>query len=55
MSALRKEWTDNEIRQLGHDMNVAKVEVLTKHGFTPEEIEKVLDIPVSVILRMLKE
>lgn len=55
MSALRREWTDKEIRQLGHDMNVAKVEVLTKHGFTPEEIKKVLDIPESVIRRMLSK
>ena len=53
MSALKKEWTECDIQQLDYDMKVAKIQVLTKHGFTAEEIEKVLDIPISVILHML--
>lgn len=55
MSALRKEWTKEEIRQLGHDIKVAKAKVLTKHGFTDEEIARVLDIPESMIQHMLEE
>ena len=55
MSALRKEWTTEEIAQLGRDIKAAKVKVLTEHGFTAEEIAKVLDLPDSVIQKMLGE
>lgn len=55
MSALKKEWANEEIMQLGHDLKVAKIKVLTKHGFTAEEIKKVMDIPESVIKRILSE
>lgn len=55
MSALRKEWTKEEIERLDRDMKVAKAKVLSEHGFTAEEIEKVLDLPQSVIRTMLDE
>lgn len=55
MSALRKEWTKEEIQQLGHDIKVAKAKVFAKHGFTTEEIAKVLDIPETMVLHMLEE
>lgn len=55
MGAFDKEWTDKEIRQLGHDMNVAKAKVLAKHDFTVEEIKIILGLPESLIQQMLKK
>ena len=54
MSALRKEWTEKEIKDLKYDMRVAKIKVLEKWGFTVEEIGKVLELPTPVIAKMLE-
>lgn len=53
MGIFRKEWTDEEIKQLEYDLKQAKFEVLYKHNFTIEEIGRIMELPESVIRILL--
>lgn len=55
MGMLRREWTKHEIQMLGADIKAAKVKVFNNWGFSNDEINKILDIPVSVIEAILKD
>ena len=54
MSALNKEWTNEEIQELDREMKAARAQILSKHGFTEEEIKAVLDCSHSEIRWMLE-
>ena len=47
--------TKKEYLDLGEELGVAKIKVLVKWGFSTEEIAKGMELPKSVIRRIIKK
>ena len=43
------------LTELGHDLNVAKIGVLCKYGFSVEEIARVTDLSIFIVEKIIKE
>ena len=51
---IMKTMTSKEILLLGKDLNMAKMRVLQKHGFTCEEIATVMGLKESMVRRLIE-
>jgi len=44
-----------ELRLLGNDLNVAKIKVLVKWGFSDEEIANIMSMSTTVVCRIMNK